>query len=141
MIVQSIPLQFAGSGRVAHLRELTGREEYAVSGANTANAINLLAALMDETSANEPVRAVDLVAADRDRLLAMVYENAFGDRIESSLTCSRCTQPFDLDFSLQKLVASVNERFTTGGWKTAGDGTFEGAGGERFRLPTGSDEL
>jgi hypothetical protein len=143
MIAQSIPLQFAGTGRIARLRELTGRDEYGVSGSNTANAIRLLAALMDESEGvgKESVRAVDLVAADRDRLLAAVYNIAFGDRIESTLTCSRCEQPFDLDFSLSSLVESVNQRTVAGEWRVIDGGTFEGIDGIRFRLPTGGDEL
>jgi hypothetical protein len=122
---------------------LTGRDEYAVSGASTANAIELLASLLDKasTSQTDPVRAVDLVAADRDRLLAVVYESAFGDRIESTLTCEGCDQPFDLYFSLRRLIESVNERTAVGEWKALGDGRFEGADGVRFRLPTGNDEL
>lgn len=143
MIAESIPLRFAGASRIARLRELTGRDEYAVSGASTTNAIELLASLLDKASTSEtdPVRAVDLVAADRDRLLAVVYESAFGDRIESTLICAGCNQPFDLYFSLRRLIESVNERTAVGEWEALGDGRFEGAEGVRFRLPTGNEEL
>jgi len=143
MIAESIPLRFAGATRIAHLRELTGRDEFGVLGANTANAIELLSALLDNASASETeqIRAVDLVAADRDRLLAAVYERAFSDRIESTLTCARCAQPFDLYFSLRRLIEEVNERTSDGEWKPLGDGRFESSDGLRFRLPTGNDEL
>ena len=142
MIAESIPLRFAGAGRFAHLRELTGHDEYAVLSASTAHAIHLLASLLDPASVQEPnqIRVVDLVAADRDRLLAAVYRRAFGDRIESTLTCVRCSQPFDLYFSLNRLLASLDEP-RPGEWKALGDGRFEAANGVSFRLPTGTDEL
>ena len=47
MMAESIPLRFAGDGRIARLRELRGRDEYAVRGMSTANAIALLASLLD----------------------------------------------------------------------------------------------
>ena len=141
-MAESIPLRFAGTGRVARLRELTGREEYAVWGGSTANAIALLASLLEIESAEQSeLRAANLVAADRDRLLAAVYKSAFGDRIESTLTCARCDQPFDLFFSLDRLIDSVTNTETAGACKSIGEGRFEGANGISFRLPTGNDEL
>ncbi len=50
MVVEDIPLRFARTGRVARLRELTGRDEYAVSGASSADALRLLDALLDDAS-------------------------------------------------------------------------------------------
>lgn len=140
MMRDRVPLRFSGERRVARLRELTGRDEYAVAGASTSSAIELLDALLDDPSA-ERIRAADLVAADRDRLLAAVYARAFGDRIESTLTCAKCTQPFDLDFSLRQLQQSVDERTSATPWKALGDGRFEGPQGASVRLPTGRDEL
>lgn len=142
MIAESIPLRFAGAGRVAHLRELTGRDEFAVSGASTASAIGLLASLLEHqpTSEPDPIRARDLIAADRDGLLAAVYKRAFGDQIESTLKCARCEQPFDLYFSLNRLMESLDEP-VPGEWKALGEGRFEAANGASFRLPTGADEL
>lgn len=142
MITESIPLRFAGPNRTALLRELTGRDEYQVSETNTAQALDLLSSLLEKKSKTgpDPVQAVDLIAADRDRLLAAVYRRAFGDRIESTLTCARCDQPFDLFFSLNRLLASLDEPGSSD-CKTLGDGKFETASGVRFRLPTGMDEL
>ncbi len=131
----TVPLRFAGERRVARLRELTGREEFAVSGISTPHAIALLTALLDD------VPATDLVAADRDHLLAVMYRRAFGDRIESTFTCARCSQPFDLHFSLCELLESVAGRVVPGAWKALGDGRFEGPDGTSVRLPTGHDEL
>lgn len=143
MIAGSIPLRFVGSGLKARLRELTGRDEYRVLGTNTANAINLLSSLLEDSALGEgtQLEAADLVASDRDRLLAAVYERAFGDRIESTLTCARCCQPFDLDFSLDRVIKAIDEGTTSDEWQSLGDGRFENSTGVRFRLPTGRDEL
>jgi|SRR5215471_17745849 len=142
MIAQVIPLSFAGDSRSVRLRELTGNEEYAVLGAGTPEAIALLSALLAPASpGEEKIDAVDLVAADRDRLLAAVYDNAFGDRIESTLTCSHCRQPFDLDFSLRQLMETVSYHPAPGDWRLLGEGRFESKTGTSFRLPTGRDEL
>ena len=143
MTAERIPLRFAGAGRVAYLRELTGREEFAVSGASTGYAIDLLEALLEKPPAleAEPILATHLIAADRDLILAAVYAQAFGDRIENTVTCSRCAQPFDLDFSLRRLIESINERTAEGEWKAFGNGIFEGPDGIRLGLPTGRDEL
>jgi hypothetical protein len=142
MMSESIPLRFAEPGQVVRLRELTGRDEYSVDDVDTASAIDLLSKLLRhpmETQTN--VRAVELVGSDRDRLLAAVYKHAFGDRIESTLSCVRCGEPFDLDFSLQQLVESINSANQSGELTNLAPGQFETAQGLKFRLPTGQDEL
>lgn len=143
MVAETIELRFGAGARVAHLRELTGRDEQAVSGTSTADAICLLDALLSSALTQEAERlcAVDLAAADRDRMLAIVYERAFGDRIESTLTCTRCTQPVDLHFSLRQLTASLNDPCGVEGLRPLGSARFEAVGGARFRVPTGRDEL
>jgi hypothetical protein len=141
MFAETIPLRFAGERAIARVRELTGRDEYSVVGISTANAIDLLAGLIDTRAQSdaERIQAVDLVAADRDRLLAAIYRNAFGDRIESTLTCDKCTQPFDIDFSLSSVMSSIHETSET--IFPLADGRFKSANGLSFRLPTGRDEL
>ena len=142
MFAETIPLRFDPGGRVARVRELTGRDEYSVLGTNTANAIDLLTGLIEtKASENERVAAIDLVAADRDRVLAAIYKKAFGDRIESTLTCNGCSQPFDIDFSLDGVISSVNEVGETKDLKRMADGRFAAPDGFSFRLPTGRDEL
>lgn len=142
MITDSIPLRFAGERSVARLRELTGHDEFAVLGASTANAIQLLSSLL-EAHGGETIqpRAADLVAADRDLLLAAIYGRAFGDKIESTLTCARCSQPFDLHFSLRKLIETAHAGNSPPPLTPLGGGGFETSDGFRFRLPTGQDEL
>ena len=143
MNAEIIPLRFAGGGAVARVRELTGRDEYSVVGVSTANAIDLLSGLIEtRTNAEDAhIHAIDLVASDRDRLLAAVYRTAFGDHIESTLTCAKCAQPFDIDFSLQSVISSISKADETIECVKLDDGSFRAANGVSFRLPTGRDEL
>ena len=143
MFADTIPLRFGGERAIARLRELTGRDEYSVLGVSTANAIDLLAGLIDTRAQAEEQRidAVDLVAADRDRLLAAIYKKAFGDRIESTLTCNKCAEPFDIEFSLASVISSINETSETNECVRLDDGRFKAANGLSFRLPTGRDEV
>ncbi len=143
MVTESVPLQFTGAARLARLRELTGRDEFAVSGVGTVNAIKLLSSLMEKSLAGESgeFRVLDLVAVDRDLLLAAIYTRAFGDKIESTLTCVRCAQPFDLHFSLGSLIEAAYGQADEHALKRLGGGRFETSNGTRFRLPTGEDEL
>jgi hypothetical protein len=142
MYSETIPLRFAG-GAIARIRELTGRDEYSVFGVSTANAIDLLSGLIEAQSDRQSlsIQAIDLVAADRDQVLAAVYRTAFGDRIESTLTCDKCAQPFDIDFSLQNLIASINQADEPVQFLQLEDGSFQASNGVTFRLPTGRDEL
>ena len=143
MISDNVPLRFAGPIKAVRLRELTGRDEFRVLGASTSNAVDLLSALIDNADAEHSLdlRALDLVASDRDRLLAAVYERAFGDRIESTLSCEKCNQPFDLDFSLRSLVEVVDRRSPNTEWTYLNAGRFEDSKGQWFRLPTSKDEI
>ena len=141
MFAENIPLRFAGPGQVACLREMTGRDEYSVEGTDTANAISLLGNLLHVASNAKTVSAADLVASDRDFLLAAVYKRAFGDRIEGTLSCAQCDQPFDLNFSLVEVMESVAKRKRVRGLIDLNDGYVKTAKGARFRLPTGNDEL
>jgi hypothetical protein len=133
MAADVIDLRFAAGTAAVALRELAGREERAVSGTGTADVIRLLDALV-EWSAGEQAgvrSAADLTASDRDLLLAAIYQRAFGDRIESTVTCGQCGAPFDLHFSLSELERSINLRARR----------CEPPQQARFRLPTGRDEM
>jgi len=141
MYSETIPLRFAGPGNVACLRELTGRDEYGVGGSDTANAIGLLSNLLRFASNTQSMQAADLVASDRDLLLAAIYKRAFGDRIESTLNCGQCKQPFDLGFSLAQVIESLDNTAQPGEWTDLKNGQYETSKGSRFRLPTGNDEL
>ncbi len=137
----SFSLQFTRAGRPVRLRELTGQDERRVAGTSTEDALLLIDALLVEMpGAVAPPRAADLVAADRDKILAAVYERAFGDRITSTLNCTACGSPFDMSFSLREITAAVTPKPAPTGFEPVADDLFQAPGGWRFRLPTGRDE-
>ena len=100
------------SGRPSRLqlRELNGFDEQSVSGLDTATAIGLLDRLLVRApgSSAQQLKAVELTAAERDRLLAAVYKRTFGSRIESTVRCTACESLFDLAFSIEDLLAALN---------------------------------
>src|SRR5205085_6196451 len=98
-----LALEFTPAARTACLRGLCGADEEAVEGGGTAAAIALLDRLLVDAPGVEPDlalkpgRALDLAAPDRDRLLAAVYRETFGPRVESTLVCDRCGADFDMN--------------------------------------------
>jgi hypothetical protein len=137
----TISLNFALDGCEVRLRELTGHDERRISGTSTQDAIQLLDAVMlPVVGEGSSLRAEDLVAADRDRVLAALYIQTFGDRIENTLHCEACELPFDIHFSLRALTATLDKRSRNPRFTPIGVNLFEAAGGWRFRLPTGCDE-
>lgn len=133
------PHVFTG-GWVA-LRHLRGSDEEAVVDTDTAAAIDLLDRLLvpDQGAALGPGEADALTTSDRDRLLAEVYAAEFGNRITCVLHCDACDNPFDIDFQLSDLMASL--RFTPTDVPDARDSILLLDDGRRVRLPRGSDEL
>ncbi|UOQ64825.1 hypothetical protein [Hymenobacter volaticus] len=115
---------------VVTLRELNGHDELLVSDASSFNAIQLLDNIMLATS--KP--AASMAVSDRDRLLAALYQYTYGPRVESTLTCTSCNEPYDLVFSVTDLLS-----FRVGDGKQQRDeeGYFLTEDGKRFRLPTG----
>lgn len=124
------------------LRELNGFDEQSVCKTDTATAINLLDRLLlrGPGFVSDNFKAIRLTASERDRLLARVYEQTFGPRIESTSCCSFCESPFDLAFTIESLLAAFDPTSSTTATIQA-DGTFRLPGGLRFRVPNGEDEL
>lgn len=139
--VERLALEFGPPGGFVALRELRGHDEEAISGTETAAAIDLLDRLLVATpgAAFGPGRASELPVPQRDRLLAAVYQQNIGSRIESTLRCPCCQEPFDVDFQLDDLLAGQRE--PAGQLERLEDGAFRLPDGRRFRLPTGADEL
>ena len=146
-----VRLGFLPGGGWACLRELSGAEEQAVTGTGTADAIRLLDGLLVASggTAIAPGSATALTAADRDRLLAAVYIRTYGARIANTLRCVYCDALFDIDFSLEELLAYLSPQANDRGHgaetvdisaERLADGTFCLSDGTRFRLPTGEDE-
>ena len=90
------------------MRELSGRDEGFVHGTSSATAAALLAA---------------------------VYRDTFGDRVETRAPCRACGVPFELTFSLTVLEAGIAANTAVDP-----DGNYTLADGRRYRLPTLADE-
>jgi hypothetical protein len=125
---------------------LTGRDERAISGTSTADAIHLIdGVLVDAPGGSvKPGEGAALSASERDLVMAEIYIQTYGPRIASTLSCEQCGEPFDIDFLLMELVSSLEEEsakaISTAGIDCLPDGTYRLADGRRFRLPTGEDE-
>lgn len=129
-------------GRWACVRSLFGHDEALIDGTSPLEATVLLDRLLVETPGTSvgPGRAWDLAISDRDRLLATIYMQCFGDRIESCVPCRDCDRAFDLSFSLRGLIDNLYNRE---GLSTTGpdeQGIYTLADGRRFRLPTAADQ-
>jgi hypothetical protein len=123
-------------------RELYACIELNITDTSTSSALRLVDHLIC-TRENEklPIKAEDLVIADRDRLLAAIHNVAYGPRIESAIKCLYCGLSIQIDFDLsafEQHLYTYNEPVSI--VKLEGD-RFEAAGGYQFRLPTGRDEL
>ena len=134
--------EFARRPFRVQLRELNGFDEQTVCRTDTATAISLLDRLLmrGPGSVSEDFKAINLTASERDRLLACVYEQTFGPRIESTSSCNSCQSLFDLTFTIDSLLA-VFDASSSATATPEPDGAFRLPGGLRFRLPTGADEL
>jgi hypothetical protein len=98
-----VPLTGSGLPGFLRLNPPTGNDELAVAGVDTRAAVQLLDRLVEpatETGA--------LAAADRDRLLAALYRCLWGDQVTASHDCAACGSPYDLEFRLSALEASLS---------------------------------
>jgi len=119
-----------------YLRNLNGADELALENGSTKSLVALLEALKQGAYPDNDLRAAQIVTADRDRLLAMLYISLYGPRVESTISCQVCGQKFDLDFSLEELLKHLHPLS-----EVPEDGTYSIEPGISFRLPTGEDEI
>jgi hypothetical protein len=133
------PLLFMPGQPVVGLREVCAHDELSVTDTGTLGAIALLDRLLTTPDGSPPPPAATLTTADRDRLLATVYQTLYGPRIDSTLTCVTCTEPFDVNFNLDDLLRFAQPSPFPA--EARPDGTFQLPDGTVFRLPTGVDEL
>ena len=129
------------AGGWAALHDLRGGDEEAVVDTDTAAAIALLDRLLVdvEGAALQPGEACKLTASDRDRMLAAIHASEFGERLDCVLHCDACEEPFDIDFHLPDLLASL--ALPPAHVAAAKPAVITLADGRRVRLPRGSDEL
>ena len=132
----------AGGPRRAYVRELCGRDELDANLRTPTSATRFAANLVVETpgAAVGPADIWALTLSDRDRILAAVYSSAFGHDVESVVTCETCTQAFEVRFSLDELVKSLQDRKDLEVQGPDADGIYALRDGRRFRLPTADDE-
>lgn len=124
-----------GGRRRAFLRSLTGADEMAAE----RGAVALLDRLLvPGTGSVSPGEAARLSVADRDRLLAALHRDLFGDRIEADAPCRNCDRLFAVVFSLAALVDGQRTQRPEGVDGPDDAGRYR-VGGITFRLPTCED--
>lgn len=143
MPVLSMELRHTPGRPRAGLREICGRDELTLSRADTRNVLDLLDRLLelDGPTSKANLSADQIVTTDRDQLLAQMYLDIFGPNIESTMHCTSCKEPFDIDFSLPDLMAFTSTQHQPEGAILLEDNTYQLGEKCRFRLPTGADEL
>jgi hypothetical protein len=122
------------------IRELAGRDEQAVESAATADAVRLIGGVLVESAPDRALNPLSLAAADRDRILAAIYQLTFGPRIDSTVHCLRCGDRFDLSFRLDDLANQL-DRMAPEWLERCDRGLFRAPAGWRFRLPTAEEEI
>lgn len=142
MIVDYITLDFHPLARWVGIRELCGEDEQSVAGTGTMEGMQLIDRLltMPPDQAGQ-ISSATMAAADRDKILEIVYTRTYGAKVEATARCSQCSAAFDLDFSLKNLRNSLTGSPGTTDAVRQDDGTFLLPSGHRFRLPTGEDEI
>lgn len=129
---------------LACVREPNGHDEESVEGGSTLAAIRYLDRLLvDAPGADvKPGEARSLTAPERDALLAAVHALAFGPKIEGTIRCRGCNEPFDLDFDLEEFAGNARSERRQPSESERREGAFRSArlGGRRFRLPSGEEE-
>lgn len=128
-------------GSWALLRPLCGHDEAFVGDTGAMAAATLLDRLLVETPGTTvgPGKAWDLAVCDRDRLLGIIYLQYFGERIESTVPCESCTEPFELIFSLRDLMTRLDDKKLTDVKGPDANAVYTLADGQRFRLPNSAD--
>ncbi len=142
-MVNNIPLEYCPGNKWIFLNELRGLEEQMVSGSKSIDAIMLLdACIVNFVESDFAVtKASSLTIPDREIVLTAMYENTYGPKIETSVQCQECNQPFDIDFILSDLISSLKPKQPNGWKETDGLYIFTTTNGISFRLCTGDDEL
>lgn len=139
--MERIKIYHAPGPGYVELREITAAEECALAGARSSDAISLLDMLIKDTpdAVLKPGEACILTAADRDRLIAAIYCDLYGNHIFTSPKCTACGELFDFDFLVTDMMRSL-EPPTPPSSPDLKPGLFQTDSGITFRLPTGRDE-
>jgi hypothetical protein len=138
----------SGGRRLAWMRSLCGQDELEIGQLAPGAITELLGRMVVAVPGASlgPADVANATIADRDRLVAGLYAQAFGDCIESRVDCVTCQQRFEFAFSLSALLSDLDDRAREGARAYAvgagsGDDRFYDLGdGVQFRLPTVADE-
>ncbi|MGH8563238.1 MAG: hypothetical protein ACREXW_03805 [Gammaproteobacteria bacterium] len=129
-------------GKWAGLRPLRGHDEAFLNGTDSAEAVAFLDRLLVEAPGTTvaPGRAKELAVCDCDRLFATLYLNYFGERIEGTVACQDCNEPFESSFSLRDLIVSLENGAAGKATGPDEEGIYTLPDARRFRLPTAGDQ-
>lgn len=125
-----------GGRRLAWIRSPTGADEAFVDAGAVALLDRCLVAA--GSTAVEPGEAGRLPICDRDRLLAALHRNLFGDRIDADVPCQACGKPYSLSLGLASLIDSRRPERPEGIDGPDEAGLFR-MGEITFRLPSTED--
>jgi hypothetical protein len=128
------------------LGEIAGHEE--ILPANENESPVLASEIVARVLAEVPSAAVrretawQMSIGDRDRVVAELYRQCFGDRVGSVARCEGCDGSFEIEFSLSALIAEADGRCPAPQELAGPDdqGFYRMSGGDRFRLVTAGDE-
>ncbi|MEO6669734.1 MAG: hypothetical protein ABIN36_09685 [Ferruginibacter sp.] len=141
MGVFSFPLSASPHIRVISLRELNGHDELLsnVESSGVLKFLNNIIIQPPHSESQNSLLAEKISVADRDFLLASIYQYTYGPRISSSLPCNACGELYDLNFSLKDFISSGERSMSD--LSVDNEGLFCTEKGIRFRLPNGEDEI
>jgi hypothetical protein len=125
-------------GYSCFLRPLDGHGELAVAAGDPQAAQRLLAGLL-RTGDGAAVELGDLLACWRDRLLAEIYREAIGERVECRSTCIECSEAYEFAFALKDIIAAQDATARASGLEPDDEGLWAMAGGVRLRPPSLAD--
>jgi hypothetical protein len=129
--------------RFAFLREPTGEDELGCVDQGAFGATALVGRLLAPAPGGTQPAAAGLSLADRDRLLAALHADCFGDTITSAARCRACERTYEIGFSLRDLMTDLDARISRPPQLREGPdehGVHTLQDGTRFRLPTVEDE-
>lgn len=120
------------------MREMCGTDELRAAAGEVPELLRGLLAPtnVDDLDTNE---LDEVTVSDRDRLLATLYTESFGDVVTCRNGCTRCGEAFELELSMQDLC----EQMMAGGdgrCRRGAHGDYATEAGTRFRLPTLADQ-